>query len=285
MFFIYTPTSGIPYAPNSITVPEGNYNIIQLADKVKALLQSIILSAYSDTVALTMAYSKETGKVTITFTSGPANSSIELLYASGPTVPEMMGFSSAVTIPVGTSVVSSRNVNVNPINTVIVRSDSLNQAGDKESLIEKDVTSDILAEILITTNPGSFILQTQLDPPTRLTNRIIDKIQLYLGTNENYVLDLGGLDWQCMLRFDEIEQIVTTGLEDTIASSVVNQTRLAQLQKSIDDAEEDNRRREEALRKLNEEKKKLIDNIRKQKNEGDGRPTAERDALERSQEA
>lgn len=192
----------------TVTVPPGNYNILALTSVLKGLLAAGILAAAGRAVTWAWTYAKDTGRVTIAYEAcdGPSlpSNSIEFLYQSNAVIMQMLGFTAPVVLALGSSVTGTQNVNVNPVQAVYIRSDSLNQVSNKESLIEPDVKSDILAEVPVLTQPGSFIsFSNSINQTVRLTNRLVDRVQLYLSSSINYALDLGGLDWTVSLEFTE----------------------------------------------------------------------------------
>jgi hypothetical protein len=192
-----------------ITLTSGNYTILTLNDELKAKLAAKILSLSSIVVSLTFSYDRTTGLDTfnITGTDGVA-SSITLLFSSNVALGKFFGFIADSqfrynNLNVSFSSTSTQNVNVNQINSIYIRSSSLVQRECYENIVERDVYSDIIAQVPITVLPGNFIFFTNDGPTLDIKNNIIDSINIYLSDNNSYTLSLNGLDWSCVLIFEE----------------------------------------------------------------------------------
>lgn len=194
-----------------ITLIPGNYNILTLNDELKSKLISKISSLSGITVSLTFTYDKTTGLDTFSIigTDGIA-SSITLNFSDNVALGKFFGFITSASCyfrynssNISFDATSSQHVNVNQINSLFVRSSTLVQRESYESIIEKDVYSDIICMIPITVLPGNFIFFTNAGPVLDIENNIIDAINIYLSDNNSYSLSLNGLDWSCVLIFEE----------------------------------------------------------------------------------
>jgi hypothetical protein len=194
------------------TIANGNYNILTLLTEIKTRLKDFIETNYGVMLTFEFTYDRSTSHASFKI-SGTDNveTIITLKWSQNLLLGEMVGFvSDAVFYYDGsnnsTSVSSTQSVNVNPVTAIYIRSDTLIQTQNYESLIEKDVISDILCKIQLTTQPNTYILYDGgLDLNITLTNKIIDTISLYLSTNKAYDLDLGGLDWSCRITIEEVD--------------------------------------------------------------------------------
>lgn len=186
---------------NSVVIPivvaPGNYNIIDLNTQI----QSLILAALP-TVVLTINYTRSTGLNNFTLVA-PGN----LILYAGSTIAKMLGITSNITlIPNSVPIYGNQKVDVNPILSIFIRSDTVSQKYSIESLLNKNIQSDILTEIQLANNPGSYICWTNNIMIGNICyNKVIDNINLYLGSTDDYILDLGGLEWSCLLYVTEHE--------------------------------------------------------------------------------
>lgn len=189
----------------SVTITEGNYNINELLAAMKAAVDAAASVAAGGPVVTTWSYSRATGKATVTLNSSP--STLTLLYTSNTQLMRMMGFTSNIFLTVGLSQVSDIKVNVNPVSYIFIRSASLNQPeGSREALLSQGETTDILLDVPVTVGPGGIITYVNAEPGgVRLVNREVSEVQLYLSTNLNFFLDLGGVSWQIALTFTEVQ--------------------------------------------------------------------------------
>jgi len=192
-----------------ITLTSGNYNILTLNEELRTKLKNEIFSISTQNVVLNFTYDKTTGYDTFSII-GTDNvpTSITLNFNNNLVLGKFFGFTSNSYFGYNVSNISydatsTQNVNVNQINSLYVRSSSLVQRESYENIIEKDVYSDILAQVPITVLPGSFIFFTNSSPTIDIKNTIIDTINIYLSDNNSYSLSLNGLDWSCLLIFEE----------------------------------------------------------------------------------
>lgn len=200
---------------NSVTypvqIPNGNYNIKQLNSVITSGIISSVLSNTGDTIVITIGYDLTTGKNTFTYNSGvsslPYGGKALTLFA-GSTISKMLGITTNIVLTVGQTVISNQKFDVNPILSLFIRSENLNQSNNIESILEKSIQSDILAEIQLDTNPGSYITWSNSAMlGVFINNKVIDRIQLYLSSTDDYVLSLNNLEWSVMLLIQEIQPV------------------------------------------------------------------------------
>ena len=152
---------------------------------------------------------------------------------------------------VSTNVTSTQNINVNPVSYILIRSDSLTQSQNFESIIQRDVVSDIICKIQLTTQPGTYILYNgDLNLDITLTNKIIDTVSLYLSTNKDYQLSLNNLDWSCRLTIEEVDN----GLAHDLSINSVDPENLKQINDLTN-------QRETLINQINSHRHKLISKI------------------------
>jgi hypothetical protein len=205
----YTFTrTGVNYN-GSITLTAGNYTILTLISEFQNKLVASIYVGLGYTVTFPLSYNRNTGTVNFVMngTDG-VTSSLLLKFSTNPKLGLVFGVTADIslsynTLNVGTIVTSSQNVNVNPTTYLTIRSNTLKQRQNYESIVEKDVYADILAVVPINVSPGSFIIYDR-SPQTELVNNIIDVLEIYLADNQNYSISLNGLEWSISLIFEEI---------------------------------------------------------------------------------
>ena len=130
--------------------------------------------------------------------------------------------------------------------------------------------------------PYSFINWANPNPQgVRLTNTVIDAIELYLSTNLNFTLSLNGQPWNCMLTFTEVVL--------PIGEPLPMLERLATLQQAGPDTEAMTRlqlERERVLAELETERAKILASIKRANErprgteDGRGRSRAPRPTLQ-----
>jgi len=194
---------------SQITITTGNYNILTLLDEISTKLIAQLYSLYGVNFTFNFTYDRTNGKCTFAI-SGTTSFNLSItINNNSPVFMTCIGFSSAFTITytspsVYTTATSTQNVNVSQNTAIYVRSESFTQTTNSENIVEKSNVSDILAKIQITTQPQSYIMWTNpSDLEVNVSNRVIDIVNLYLGTSTAYTLDLGNLDWSCRLTIHE----------------------------------------------------------------------------------
>lgn len=208
-----TYSKGTVISVFSVTFPVGNYIITDLL----AQLQTLILAVYPS-LNLNFTYNRSTGFTSFQILGNDGvQTSIALSFATNRYLGSMFGFTSTAEFGynasnVSTTATSTQQALVNPNPCIYIRSDALTQTGSTESIIEKDVFSDIIAKIQIHNLPGSWLMYDGANElKVVLTNKVIDVISLYLSDSLSYSMSLGNLDWSLRLTFEEIQQV---GVED-----------------------------------------------------------------------
>jgi hypothetical protein len=207
----FSITRGTTYN-SSITLTYGNYNILNLLTALSTALTSQIstlISGFSPN--LNFSYNQSYLNITLNITgSDNTATSITLNFSTNSSLGYMLGYTSNATFSynstnVSTNSTSTQNINVNPMNSILIRSSNLNQSQNWESLVEENVVSDILAKVVINSLPNTWLLLNNGNLKITLTNKIIDTIDFYLSSNLDYGISLNGLNWSCCISFDEIE--------------------------------------------------------------------------------
>ena len=240
--------NGTPY---TVSISTGNYNILTLLDEVKTQVLAQ-LAALSITAAFTTAYSSTSGKVSWTLTSvSPATT---IAFVSGSTVAKMMGLTTTTTFTTGVASTFQIHVDVNPLRSLYVRSDNLTQRENMENILEKSVVSDVLAEVPILVNPGAYIILQTPTIPVRITNKVIDSIEMYLSSTDDYRLTGLDLDWTANLEIVEVqhETFETDIALTSIQAPPDTEARVAELEKE----------KEKVVEELKAEKERLKEKLK-----------------------
>lgn len=191
-----------------ITIAEGNYNISDLNIAVK----NAIISAVSAvrTITFDITYNLSSGKNTFTYLTCDGTPINTLKLFSSSTIGKMLGLNQNLDLTLTVPALGQQKFDVNPLLSIYIRSSTLTQSSafgfNIESLLEKSVQSDILTEIMINVNPGTYLQYTNgTNQGVYVSNKTIDNIELYLSSQDDYVLSLGNLDWSCCLLIQEIQ--------------------------------------------------------------------------------
>lgn len=248
---IQAPNNTISYTLNApqdsinisgnITIPTGNYSIINLLSELKSQL-NVIVSTMQHKPTFNFTYDKESGKVTLNVSTQSGNHSMTLTlrWTQSDIMAEYFGFTyendtvlSYNTSQVVTSInyISPNHVNVSPITSLLLRSDNLNQVSkNQEILVEQKFTlSNILAKIYVNSYYNSWILwENDIGFSVRLTNKTIDYIQLYLTSQTyDYVL-FDGVSWKVTIKIREIESPIVTRMKETKLQKLAEVQQLQQ---------------------------------------------------------
>ena len=198
------------YFSTSFQITNGNYNILTLLDEVANKLQARLYQLYTVLFKFDFTYDRNAGKCTFSIAGGTASFSLSVrIFENSPVFMRCIGMVNSFvfsyqTPSVFTNATSVQNVNVSQNTALYIRSESFTQTTNSENIVEKSNVSDILAKVQITTQPQSYIMWTNpSDLEVNVSNRVIDIINLYLGTSTSYTLDLGNLDWSCRLTIHE----------------------------------------------------------------------------------
>ena len=207
-------------ADYTLTLTKGNYNInnllIEFDVQLTALCNSIPAIA-THTPDFVFTYDQDTGRCTLYMTRNGGNALSITIYWTGTKANdlfgEILGFSDYDTIMsytntgvwTGTNYISNQNVNV-AISSVFLRSGNLNQEPKNyERQVEfKTSTSDILLKIPINSPFNSVIIYENSNVINRLTNKVIDSINLYLTSVSYDPIFLNNCHYFIHLQIQEI---------------------------------------------------------------------------------
>lgn len=194
---------------SSFTIDNGNYNILNLLDMISNALSNKIYTLIGVLLKFNFTYERVTGKATFSIVGSDSISTSITINNNSPVFMTCIGFSAPFTFSYtspssSVNATSTQNVNVTQNVAVYVRSDGLSQTSNYENIVTSSNMSNILAKVQLNTTPQSYILWTNpTDLEVEISNRVIDTIDLYLGTSTSYNLDLGNLNWSIRMTIHE----------------------------------------------------------------------------------
>lgn len=248
----------------SITIPQGNYAITDLLATIQTLIEVQTSQSFNTTTFLNFTFDQATSKATLGFNTGNTISQAIFIPFSGNNVimMRMLGFTSNISFSFSlpnnfASQTSNQVVNVSPSKTLFIRSETLIQNSNYESLVGKNEISDILTQIPIQTSFNTFLnwYDQSSDLFSEINNNIIDKINLYLTdstSNDELPADSGLLNWFIQLNIQEV----------FIDNHISNHNFIEQSIIGSDEAEEETKNDEvDELTKQKEDLKKEINEL------------------------
>lgn len=204
----FTLTRGGVPVVSSLVIGEGTYNINTLNDELSQRLAEQIFLAFSVSIPLSFSYERASGRATYSMV-GTDSIATSVTFHYTPVLFKCFGFSANFTFGytsplLRTDVTSTQNVNVTQNNALYIRSESFTQTSNFENIIQNESISDVLAKIQLTTTPQSYIFWTNsIDLEVEVSNRVIDIVNLYLGSSTAYEISLGNLEWACRITIKE----------------------------------------------------------------------------------
>lgn len=204
--------NGVQYADRTISISNGNYTILTLLKELASKL-TLDISSYVAGYNPSFNFTYDRNSMFCSFAvkyDGVSNNTITLLPLQDQ-ISTMLGVVTQCSFGNnGATLVScssTQPVNVSPITSIFVRSETLKQSAlSTENLVNRDDQSDILLQIPIVNQPTSWIqYQNELNIENQIVNAIINDVNLYLSDNRSYSLDLRGIDWSCLLTIIEYE--------------------------------------------------------------------------------
>jgi hypothetical protein len=215
-------TNGSPFAPYTITLTPGNYNVNTLMTALGNAIDAVIPAK---TWKHNYVYNQDTGKITFGIKDASAYTSVAIAinFPANSFLARMFGCLAQGNIVYGyasmtyQNVTGTTNINVNPVSSIYIRSTNLKQIKNQESLVlgEGQDPSDILCKLQIYTPPRTYVFYNgELGLSARITNPIIDKLDLYLSDNYSYDLDMMNNDWTFRITFYEMKPLIITEAHD-----------------------------------------------------------------------
>ena len=214
----------------TLTITPGAYNITQLLAELSSKITAMLTANGMPTIelpTLAFTYSAQTGKATLGFGTLPTTNTLSLTleWANSDILAEYFGFyfdtntvlsySSPGSVT-STNFVSPNNVNCNPITSLALRSNTLNQTTNNlECLVEQRMSqTDILLKIPITVPSNSWIFYENTGNfSVDLRNQNIDQIQLYITHLTFDPVYLDGVHFKVTMRIEERQSDMVRTLE------------------------------------------------------------------------
>jgi len=170
----------------NVTIPSGNYDINALATTFCNEIKAAILLNFGVVVAITPVFNASTSFVTFTLSTSPAVYSIAVNnIAQNQTILNMLGFNGInfVVTNAALTITSNVCVDVNPAQEIQIRSRTLTQNSSSEAITSLSSTSNVLANIPITSAQFGYIqFYYPLNYYNEIVSRTIDNINIYLTT-------------------------------------------------------------------------------------------------------
>jgi len=210
----------------NLTLEVGNYNIFQLLAEFKKKLLEVLPSA-----SVLTSFSNTSNFVSVTIVVG---STIVIRFSENSFLAKMFGCDGDQT----GSFTSVRPVNVNPVTSLLIRSDVFRQSGSYEAMCSSIDVSNAIAKIPIRSPPGTVIFFESTSYSSKIVNTVVDKISLSLTTNLSTIaVDLYGNDWTVHLIIDEVQ--IVSSIPEIDLSKPLGSRLEPEKKKLVEDGQED----------------------------------------------
>lgn len=204
-----TIAGGTDYLNNPLTITPANYNITTLLAEVSTQLLTFLNLGSTSVLNTVFTYNLNTLKIQMSLTGSYAYTIFVKFKTSSVDMSKMLGitsekwFGKTTVIPVYVN--GDQPVNLYPISNLFIRSTSLLQTTAYENMFSQNDVSNILVQVPIRTQSNTYITYTnELDIRSRLTNSVVDNINLSISDNRAYSITLNNLDWNVMISIYEI---------------------------------------------------------------------------------
>jgi len=194
------------YSNLTFTIPQGNYNVLTLAETFITYLTSAITTALpSYTPNITYSYDGDSNHLRFTLQDDGTPTALVFQNTTYKGLNVALGFSASWaidnTIPY---VESTQDINCSPSRAIYLTSNSLQQSQSWSAITTSFQTSSVLTMIPIQTSPIMFISHNpNYVIKTTLTNTSISEIQLTLRDEQMNELVEMDLDWSLHLVIHE----------------------------------------------------------------------------------
>lgn len=169
-----------------VTIPSGNYNIIDLSTAFCNEIAVGILLNFGVVVVITPVFNASTSFVSFTLSTSPAVYSIAVNYIpQNEVILNMLGFNGVNFVVANTALTTTSNsaVNVNPATEIQIRSRTLTQNSSMEAINSLSSTSNVIANIPITSAQYGFIqFYTAVNYFNEIVSRTLDQVNIYMTT-------------------------------------------------------------------------------------------------------
>ena len=221
----YTITTG-GSGSFSFTIPDGNYNIKQLASIFSSSLQSQLISNGFSSVTLTSQYNSPTNRLRFNLVNPTALS----LTFSSSRLSTSLGFSGNWSLSTSvTYTTSDIDCNIAPINKLFITSTSISDPDAYEQLKTLNTSSLIIATVPLIHSPKYYIpFQPQNPLRSRFSNPTISSLQFDIIDNFGDYIQNFPVAWTFSLVIEEIR--LTQSFGNTYDNSVPIMTEVDPLE-------------------------------------------------------
>jgi hypothetical protein len=191
-------------------------------------------------------------------TAGGTSASIVLPFQNNLNLGGFFGFSTSQTISIALTPVSTKIAVANPVSYLLLRCGNMRQFQNREFVVEKDVFSDIVYKIPVSTQSNTWLSTYYDSDHVYIQNNLITSFNFYLTSNLTYTpIDLQGVDWS--FSFSLIETILPefTSLTTTLLSNKQTNNEMAIEQTNTDTKNKLEQDLKENLAKLDKYKQRL----------------------------
>lgn len=204
----------------TLTIPSGNYSITDLsAELINQYTLALIALGFTNPIQrpeLDIQYDRNTNKCTFTFSTFPNDDfTITFYWTTADIFAEYFGFdylintvlACASSVATYTNNVSTNVVNVNPITSLYLRSNTLAQtAQNQEILVETTPsTSNILAKLPVNFASMAWLFYESQGMKLRLHNNEISKFDLFFTGLTYDEIQFRGAHWKLYVRIQEMQ--------------------------------------------------------------------------------
>lgn len=210
-----------------VTLTPGNYSTVsilaQLAAQLTTICQTSVVGGFTGfTPVFDFKYSTITCKTTLAMTAPSLNAFITIPFNTNLNLGAFFGMTTSQTISTVSTPVSSKISVANPVSYLVVRCGNLKQQTNREFMVEKNVFSDVIYRIPITTQANTYISSQHDSDPIYFVNNNITNINFYLTTNLTYIpIDLQGLDWSFYFSIVEMLTPIYKTIESQLLTSLI----------------------------------------------------------------
>lgn len=183
----YNITRGITNLNGTVTIPNGTYDIVSMATIFTSSLTASItalIPLYIPVIAFVYSYDKN--KLTFSLTFDTTATVITLISPTAPAFNQVLlslGFNSTATLNDISPLESFISCNVSPSRSIYILSNNLINGKSYDGYVSPLRTSNVLLCIPINVSRYNYINYNPPIPTVNvLTNKTIDKINLYLQT-------------------------------------------------------------------------------------------------------
>lgn len=185
-------------------IPYGNYDVKTLSLQVAQTVRNSIISVSSGSLqpVLSFQYNLEQNRYRIYLTGV---TSITFDVSGYPGLSLALGFSSNWTLLQNQYTISTQDVCVSPSRSLYITSNTLVQEESYEAITSPFRQTSVLAMVPIVHTPLLFLTHAPPRPViTRLSNSVINDIQLTLRDEQSEEIYEMDLDWSCHISIAEV---------------------------------------------------------------------------------